>query len=157
MDELYSTYKFIHLFGMAIFLGNIIVTGYWKIFADMTGDGAIIAYSQRMVTHTDYLFTLGGVLLVIAGAYGMVYESDSAYLDQQWLLQGSWYFALSGIIWVVILLPVQYIQAKMARDMKHGSPIPDSYKRLGLCWKIFGTIATLLPIISLYLMIMRPE
>jgi uncharacterized membrane protein len=34
----YEAFKVIHLFGVIVFLGNIIVTGVWKVMADRTGD-----------------------------------------------------------------------------------------------------------------------
>ena len=33
----YETFKVIHLLGVMLFLGNIIVTGVWKVLADRTG------------------------------------------------------------------------------------------------------------------------
>jgi len=36
------------------FLGNIIVTGWWKLMADRTRDPRVIAFAQRQVTTTDY-------------------------------------------------------------------------------------------------------
>ena len=34
----YDVFKVVHLAGVVIFLGNIIVTGLWKVMADRTGD-----------------------------------------------------------------------------------------------------------------------
>jgi uncharacterized membrane protein len=49
----FETFKVIHLLGVILFLGNIIVTGVWKVLADHTGEPRIIAYTQRLVTLTD--------------------------------------------------------------------------------------------------------
>ena len=67
----YDAFKVVHLFGVVLFLGNIIVTAVWKVMADHTGDPRIIAYAQRLVTLTDWIFTAGGVVLILVGAYGM--------------------------------------------------------------------------------------
>ena len=56
----YTVFKVLHLFGVILFLGNIIVTALWKSLADRTGDLRIIAYAQRLVTVTDWVFTTGG-------------------------------------------------------------------------------------------------
>ena len=56
----YAVFKVLHLFGVILFLGNIIVTALWKSLADRTGDPRIIAYAQRLVTVTDWVFTQGG-------------------------------------------------------------------------------------------------
>jgi uncharacterized membrane protein len=72
----YDAFKVVHLAGVVIFLGNIIVTGIWKVMADRTGDPRIIAYAQRLVTITDWIFTAGGVVLILLGAYGMVFTAS---------------------------------------------------------------------------------
>jgi len=67
----YNAFKVVHLFGVVIFLGNIIVTALWKVMADRTDNPRIIAYAQRLVTLTDWIFTAGGVAFLVVGAYGM--------------------------------------------------------------------------------------
>jgi uncharacterized membrane protein len=68
----YFAFKLVHIVGVVLFLGNIIVTGVWKALADRTGEPRVIAYAQRLVTVTDWVFTLGGIVLILIGAYGMV-------------------------------------------------------------------------------------
>ena len=36
--NLYTVLKAVHLFGVVVFLGNIVVTAWWKLMADRTGD-----------------------------------------------------------------------------------------------------------------------
>jgi hypothetical protein len=43
MDN-YRLLKSLHVLGVVIFLGNIIVTAVWKALADRTGSPAIVAY-----------------------------------------------------------------------------------------------------------------
>lgn len=52
---------------------RIIITGMWKVLADRTGEPRTVAYAQRLVTLTDWIFTLGNVILILIGAYGMVW------------------------------------------------------------------------------------
>ena len=67
----YTAFKIIHMLGIVLFLGNIIVTGVWKAFADRTGNAEVVAFAQRLVTLTDWVFTFGGVVLILIGGYGM--------------------------------------------------------------------------------------
>lgn len=85
-----------------LFLGNIIVTGVWKVLADNTGDPRTIAYAQNLVTLTDWTFTAGGVVLILIGAYGMVWVAGLNPLGPAWLIWGQSLFIASGIIWVAI-------------------------------------------------------
>jgi hypothetical protein len=68
----YLTYKSIHMLGIVVFVGNIIVTGVWKYRADATQRPEVIAFAQRLVALTDWIFTLGGVILILIGGFGMV-------------------------------------------------------------------------------------
>ena len=65
----YLALKSLHILGVVLFVGNIIVTGWWKVQADRTRNPAVIAFAQRQVTLTDWIFTFGGSTLVVVGAY----------------------------------------------------------------------------------------
>ena len=151
----YDAFKVIHLAGVVIFLGNIIVTGIWKVMADRTQEARIIAYAQRLVTITDWIFTAGGAMLIVLGAYGMVFTAGLD-LTQFWLALGQSLFVASGVIWAAILIPTQIVQARQARAFAGGGPIPESYWRHSRRWMIWGTIATLLPLANLYVMVFKP-
>ena len=45
----YAAFKLIHLLGVVVFLGNVIVTALWKTLADRTREPRVIAYAQRLV------------------------------------------------------------------------------------------------------------
>lgn len=62
-------YKSLHLLGVVVFLGNVIVTAWWKAQADRRRDPVVVAFAQRPVTLTGGSFTLGGALLAGAAAY----------------------------------------------------------------------------------------
>jgi hypothetical protein len=51
----------LHILGVVLFLGNIVVTAVWKVLADRTRNPAVVAYAQRLVTVTDIAFTATGV------------------------------------------------------------------------------------------------
>jgi uncharacterized membrane protein len=123
--------------------------------ADRTKNGKIIAFAQHQVTVTDYIFTAGGAaILFIAGTvnvfiHGLQYSS-------KWLSMGSLMFTISGVIWVVILIPIQIKQAKMAKVFSETNVIPPEYWKLCMNWNIWGVIATLLPIVNIYWMTFKP-
>lgn len=156
MDSTYLTLKSLHIVGAVIFLGNIIVTGWWKVMADRTRDSRIIAFAQRQVTLTDFVFTAGGVALILATGVGNAIISHMDYLGTRWLTWGMGLFISSGVIWVAILIPVQIKQARLAREFATSGNIPERYWFLGKLWIWFGTAATLLPLINIYWMVFKP-
>jgi uncharacterized membrane protein len=146
---------FIHIVGAVIFLGNIVVTFFWKIMANRSQDLSILAWSQGMVNKTDRLFTaLGAALLGISG-YAYAAKMQLSTLEP-WLLWAQITFYASATIWALLLLPIQHQQTRLAADFIQNGAVPDRYWKLARWWNIFGTLATLLPLASLYLMVTKP-
>ncbi len=155
----YETFKIIHMVGIIFFMGNIIITGWWKVMADRTGDYRIIAFAQRQGTITDWIFTLGGVLVLLFAALGMVAHMDENIMKEiyttRWLTWGFNLFLVSGVIWVLILVPMQYLQGRMARKFADTGDIPDRYWLYGKIWVVFGILATIIPMANIYWMVMK--
>jgi len=147
------TYKSIHMLGIVVFLGNIIVTGVWKYHADATQRPEVIAFAQRLVALTDWIFTLGGVILILIGGFGMVGVAGLDIATTPWLRLGLTLFGISGVIWVVILIPIQVAQARIARTFATGGEIPVRYWWLNRQWYIWSSAATVLPLLNLYVMV----
>ena len=153
--ENYQFWKLIHLVGVIIFLGNITVTAVWKILANATGEPKIIAYSQRLVTITDFIFTLVGVFLIL-GTGTVMAAKFGGVTATYWLASGYWIFLATAFVWVIVLIPVQVLQAKMARSFQNGGSIPQRYWMLSRIWLFAGALATILPFSVLYFMVVKP-
>ncbi len=139
--DIYLLLKTVHLAGAVIFLGNIIVTAWWKVMADLTRNPVIIGFAQRQVTLTDWLFTLGGIILILIGGFGAA--------------AGLALFIASGVIWIAVLIPVQIKAARIARGFAQGGEIPERYWRLQRLWMVFGIIATALPFANIAVMVFK--
>jgi len=153
MDS-YPILKSLHLLGVVLFVGNIVVTGWWKTMADRTRDARIVAFAQRQVTLTDWVFTLGGVALVAVGGFGNALGHDMP-LTMPWLRWGTTLFILSGAIWLAILVPLQTKLARMARGFATAQSIPPEYWRVERWWTFFGIVATVLPLSVIPLMVFK--
>jgi uncharacterized membrane protein len=64
----YQLLKMLHILGAIIFVGNIMVTALWKAMADLTKEPKVVAFGQRLVTLTDFVFTGIGAGLVFVTA-----------------------------------------------------------------------------------------
>ena len=156
MSDTYLLLKALHILGAVLFLGNIIITGWWKVMADRTRDPVIIAFAQRQVTLTDFVFTAGGAALLLGAGVANATLHGMDYLRIGWLAWGFWLFVASGVLWVTVLIPVQWKQAKLAKQFGHGGIIPAEYWTLGRIWITVGIVATLLPLANLYWMVFKP-
>jgi uncharacterized membrane protein len=152
----YSIFKFIHVLGTVLLLGNVTVTSVWKVFADRTRALPTIAYAQRLVTSTDWVFTGGGALLIVVGGYGMAYTSGMP-LTLPWLAWGQSLFVVSGAVWLLVLVPIQSAQSRIcvtiggAREQE----LPAAYWRLGRLWIAWGVAATVPLVAALFVMVAK--
>ncbi|MDP2696826.1 DUF2269 family protein [Thalassospira sp.] len=153
----FATLKFVHLLGVVLFMGNIVVTALWKSLADRTGNPAIIAHACRLVVVTDLAFTASGSLLLVIGGMGMLHLGGIDLATRPDLQAGIMLFVVAGVIWLVGLIPVQRRMARQSRDsLAQGhAELPASYRRDARRWNSLGIIATVLPLASLWYMIVR--
>jgi uncharacterized membrane protein len=150
-----NAWLMLHLLGVVIFLGNIVVTAVWKMLADRTRDPAVVAYAQRLVTVTDIAFTATGAALILVAGQVMA-EDFGGIFGPLWLTVGWSLFVASGVIWLAILVPIQVMQSRLARTFRDGTEIPERYWRLSRLWAVVGTVATVLPLGNLYFMVFKP-
>ncbi len=151
----YGVLKILHLLGIVMLLGNVTITSCWKLFADRTGDPKIMAHAQRLVTITDWAFTFWGILLTLVGGYGAMWVAGMDPIETPWILQAEILFVLSGLIWLIVLVPIQIRQARQARQFAKDGIVPDGYRRSGVVWLIWGLVATAPLVGAMYVMVFK--
>ncbi|MBK1659228.1 DUF2269 family protein [Paracraurococcus ruber] len=139
----YEAFKVMHLLGLVLLLGNVTVTSIWKLYADRTRDPRIIAFAQRLVTVTDWFFTFWGIVLLVAGGYGAAWVAGIDPFGAGWLVWSQVQFAVAGVMWLGLLVPIQIRQARLARGIAETGRVPDEYWALSRRWIIWGLVATL--------------
>ena len=149
----YEIAKFLHITGVVMLMGNITVTAIWKYFADRTGNAEVLGFAQKLVTYTDWSMTVWGVLLLMGGGYAMVFLVNWP-LTLHWLLWSQILFVVAGLIWLLILVPIQIKQARLARAFA-GLDVGDEYRQLSRRWLIWGLISTVPLVIATWLMIAK--
>ncbi len=155
MTDHYLLLKALHILGAMLFVGNIMVTALWKFMADRSRSAGIIAYAQRMVTLTDFAFTTVGAGLLIATGWTMA-RTLGGVAEVYWIRMG-WHLLLASVLlWGLVLIPVQVLQAQVARKFQLGGPIPERYWGLARVWYVLGAVAVALPVANLYFMVFKP-
>lgn len=153
---MYATLKTLHLIGAVLLIGNVTVSAVWKVFADRTGDVRVMRFSQRLVTITDWSLTLSGILLLIAGGYGMLYIGRLSPIGLTWLVYGQLLFGVSGAIWLAVLVPAQIRLAREARKLSEATGVTEAYRVDNRLWLIWGVIATVPLVAAIYVMTAKP-
>ncbi|MHC8492969.1 DUF2269 family protein [Thalassospira sp. SM2505] len=153
----YFTVKFIHVLGVVLFLGNIIVSALWKTQADRTQNPVVIAFACRLVNMADLFFTAFGAALITIGGIGLFHATGITISDAPHLTIGIGMFGMAAMLWLTGLLPLQIYMSKIAaKTVQAGeSTMPAAYEKSRKLWNIIGGIAVLLPLGTLYFMIFR--
>jgi len=149
----YVWHKWLHIVGAVLFLGNIIVTGFWMLLAERRGNEASIRFAAIGVNWADVFFTAPGVILLLG---------NGLLLSQQWggLYQMAWIrialilFTLSGVVWVAALIP---LQNRLAHWAEAPDALPASFFEALHRWYFWGLVATLLPLGSMVLIVVKPR
>jgi len=152
----YPFFKLLHVVGAVLFLGNLVVTAWWKQCADRTGNPQVVVFALRQVQLTDRLFTLGGAALLLVGGIGMLAVTDGELLNTGWLATGITLFVVSATLWAVVLIPLQSQMRRLLKGLSAGDRLPAGYLRLSRFWMLAGSAATLLPLVALWLMVVKP-
>lgn len=146
-----STLKIAHVLCACLFLGNVVVSGIWAALAERTRNHAIIQFSNRLVLITDLLFTLTGAIGVVFTGHLMAvrYGGSSAH---PWISWSYALFGLSGLIWLLVLVPIQLKQRKL---LQRTTQITREYLQWSRIWQVSGAVATALPLPIIYLMVTK--
>lgn len=143
--------KSLHILAVCLFFGNVVVSAFWKVYADRTRNLAVVTFATRLVNLTDMVFTATGATLLsvtghlMAGQFGGI-------ASQAWIYQAYTLFGLSGGLWLFGLLPIQIRQARILATATDGV-IPAAYWPLVRRWNWIGVPATLLPLPAIWLMV----
>jgi uncharacterized membrane protein len=155
-SAMYAFFKTVHIIGVVVLVGNVTITAYWKVLADRTGDTKLIAHAQHGVTVADWIFTLAGIFLILVGGYGAVAVAGLSVTGPSWLVIGQLLFAISGLVWLIILVPIQIRQARAARTLAPNTALPSQYRRDSRSWLIWGIVATVPLVAAIYVMVAKP-
>jgi len=150
-----SLWLVVHLVGVLLMVGNVVTAAFWKIRADLTGNPEVIHHTVRNVMIADYFFTIPGLVLIIVSGGMMVGRSGASLSGLNWLTLSLILLAVTGFIWLAILIPMQLRMIRFSAACVEKGAISAEYRRASRQWAIFGVAATLLPIVILYLMVMK--
>lgn len=152
---LYDLAKFLHVTGVAMLMGNITVTAIWKFFADRDGRPEVLGFAQKLVTYTDWSMTFWGVILLMASGYYMAISADFN-LRQGWLFWSQVLFVLAGMIWLLLIVPIQMKQARLAKAFS-AADVGEEYRALSKRWLVWGLTSTVPLVIVTWLMLAKPS
>jgi len=154
---MYLWMKVLHILAVVLFLGNIITGVFWHRHAARTRDPKLLAHTVEGLIKSDRLFTMPGVLVIIASGVYAAMQAGLPLLKTGWILWSLVLFAISGLLFMTQVAPLQRKLHTLAQaGAAKGSFDYDAYHRVAARWEFTGTIATLTPLIALGLMVLKP-
>ena len=154
----YRWHKLLHIFGAVIFLGNIIVTGVWMALAEQNKDRPTLHFASKVVNWADVFFTAPGVLLILSNGLIMATNAWGGLLNTSWVAGALGLLTLSGIVWVGFLLRYQNRMVQLSSNpVASVEKLPEAFFQVLHRWYFWGIVATILPLTSLVLMVVKPK
>jgi uncharacterized membrane protein len=92
---------------------------------------------------------------VLVGGYGAAAVAGLPFNGLAWLVIGQLLFAVSGLIWLAILVRIQIRQARTARSLTKDKTLPEQYLRDGRNWLLWGVAATVPLVAAIYVMVVK--
>ena len=153
---MYLALKLVHFVAVIMFLGNIATGLFWHAHAARTRDPKLLAHTMDGIIRSDRLFTLPGVVLIIAAGVALAVYGHFPLLRTGWILWTLVLFAISGVVFGVRIAPLQRELKALAENGTRGGFDYARYRALALRWEVWGAIALLTPVAGLALMVLKP-
>ena len=143
-----------HILGAILFMGNIVVTATWVTIARRARHTEALRVAVRGIVATDTIFTMPGVLLLAlnGGILGTPFFKQGA----MWLFISIGLFIIGGIVWGAALVPLQRRLSRLMKATPPSAAVPAEVDTLLKRWFRWGGVATLLPLVALVLMVVKP-
>lgn len=149
-------YLFLHVLGAVLFLGNIMTTAFWKIRQDRSHSPEALHHMAISVMRADYVFTVPGIVLLAVFGTLTALSYGYSFTELNWLTISLSLFAVSGLLWGTLLLPSQLQMVKLSKVGIESGVLPAEYYRHSRHWNVWGTVNTVIPLIILFLMVVKP-
>jgi uncharacterized membrane protein len=143
-------WKFLHVLGAVLMLGNVIVTGLWAHWAFARAEGDVPAFAARAILKADLCCTFAGGALLVASGIAMSLGLRLDPWATPWLRHGALALALSTGVWLAVLLPDQWRLVRLA-DAGDQAGLRRVYRR----WALLGWAATGLLVWALWAMVAK--
>lgn len=146
----YHWHKILHILGVVIFMGNMIVGPIWFLFAYYSKDKHLLKFANKLLQLTDMYLTIPGVALTVLNGLSLA-SAFGGTQNQPWLFYS---MILLFIMWA-LSIPLIYYQEQMYKTIEEEPDNEDKIHSILIKWGILGTIVMLPPTIVFYLMIVK--
>lgn len=156
----YEWMKLLHILGAVLFLGNLVVTAGWMAWAVSRREAAVVAFAAATVNKADRWFTSPGVILLLLNGFAMTalaYGGWLGFTTTGWILAGLVLLIATFVVFAVAVRRYQIGMVRLSSDAaESGTALSEEFFATFRKWALWGTFATILPLIALYFMVAKP-
>lgn len=153
---LYLPLRLVHIVGVVLFLGGLVMALLWKLAADRSGDAAFASRVHRTLRKMDGRVIGPGALLTFAGGYAMVRFLGGRISHHAFVLWGLILMFLALALWYFGMRNVgERLADEAEAAAKNGAPLSNEYAKRSVAWLAFGAGAVLLVLVVVILMVFR--
>ncbi len=154
---MYLALKLVHIAAVIAFLGNIATGLFWHAHAARTRDPRLLHHAMDGIIRSDKWITLPGVVLIVTSGILAAIQAELPLLRTPWIAWSLALFTLSGLVYGVMLVPLQVRLRAMARQGVQGAAFDyPSYHALAVRWDRWGLVSLLAPVAAMVLMVLKP-
>jgi uncharacterized membrane protein len=154
---MYLLAKLLHVVAVIAFLGNITTGIFWHRHAARTKEAKLLAHTMDGIIRSDRVFTVPGVILIIATGVAAAIYGQLPILRTGWIFWTLVLFLVSGAIFMIWVVPLQRrLGAAAQAGVQSGSFDYAAYHALAVRWEVWGAAALLTPLAGLALMVLKP-
>jgi uncharacterized membrane protein len=150
----YEWHLFLHILGVILFVGNIVVTGMWMAMAERNHNTRVLRFSAATVNWADVFFTAPGIILIVLNGLFLAAKWGGPFATG-WLMAGASLFLVSGVVWVVFLIGYQDKMIRLSTGSNSDAELPGEFFSVLHRWYFWGAVATILPVAASIFMVVK--
>jgi uncharacterized membrane protein len=147
---LYEVLLFVHIMGVAVWVGGSIMLGFISLRIQGTGDALFRARFARAAGVVGPVIGISAALILASGLW-MVIDNDAIELSALWVWLSLALFLLSGIVGAVYFAPA----SNRIIEALEGGRVEEADRRAGT-FNLVSRLDTLLLVVIVGLMVFKP-
>lgn len=152
----FMIWKFIHIFAVIIFLGNIATGFYWQHHSERQRDPKALLATFEGLHRSDQWITNPCIAIIILSGLGMGYSVGFELLMQGWILFAYILMIVAALAYTLKLIPLHEKIIKLLNNDSFDDSHWQEYRAMKQSWYVWAGTATVVPFIVFVLMYFRP-
>jgi uncharacterized membrane protein len=137
-------------------MGNITTGLFWMHFAVRSKNQSIISHTLKSIIKADLIFTIPGVVLIVASGIWSALFAHFPMLKLGWILWPIILFSISGLVFGLRVAPIQKRMYNLTSNIETMTVADwQKFGKLMKEWDFWGSVALLTPFLAFFMMVLK--